>query len=74
MDLIEKNQLVSFISPPINKTLAEKLVEKFVSVERRYIQCDWEPAELDGGQFAEVLAQLLHSLDSLNTNQNKGFD
>lgn len=43
-------------------------------MERRYIQRDWEPAELDGGQFAEVLARILYHMDSGNLNQSKEFD
>lgn len=43
-------------------------------MERRYIQRDWEPAELDGGQFAEVLARILYHMDSANLNQGKEFD
>lgn len=40
----------------------------------RYVLRDWEPTELDGGQFAEILGRLLYHLDSGNLNLTKGFD
>ena len=59
MALIEKNKLLASLSPPLDHLLANQLVEEFVSAERRFIQRDWEPAELDGGQFCEILARIL---------------
>ena len=35
-------------------------------MERRFIQRDWEPAELDQGQFAEIAGWILYHLDSGN--------
>jgi hypothetical protein len=49
-------------------------VEEFVSAERRFIQRDWEPAELDGGQFCEILARILYHQDSGNLHQGKSFE
>jgi hypothetical protein len=72
--LIEKQQLISNIAPPLDYLLATQLVEEFVSLERRYIQRDWEPAELDGGQFCEVLARILYHQDSGNYSPAKEFD
>ena len=72
--LIERNQLIAKISPPLDNLLAAQLVDEFVSQERRYIQRDWEPAELDGGQFCEILARMLYHNDSGNLNRGKGFD
>lgn len=43
-------------------------------MERRYIQRDWEPTELDGGQFCEVLARILYHQDSGLLNPTKSFD
>jgi hypothetical protein len=73
MSLIEQRTLVAAISPPIDTLLATQLVDEFVSIERRYIQCDWEPAELDGGQFAEVLARILYHQDSGTLNLSRQF-
>lgn len=74
MGLVERNQLIARLSPPLDNLLATQLVEEFVSQERRYIQRDWEPAELDGGQFCEVLARILYAEDSGNLNRAKSFD
>src|SRR5688572_6414750 len=74
MGLIEKRQLLAQLSPPFDHLLATQLVDEFVSQERRYIQRDWEPAELDGGQFCEVLARILYHQDSGNLNRGKEFD
>lgn len=74
MALVDKASLVRELSPPLDKPLSESLVEEFVSLERRYIQRDWEPAQLDGGQFCEVLARLIYHKDSGNLNPSKQFD
>jgi len=73
MSLIERNQLVAKLSPPFDNLLATQLVDEFVSQERRYIQRDWEPAELDGGQFCEILARIIYHLDSGTLNRDKEF-
>jgi len=74
MGLIEKATLVKELSPPLDKALTEALVDEFVSLERRYVQRDWEPAQLDGGQFCEVLARIIYHQDSGNLNPSKQFD
>jgi hypothetical protein len=71
--LVERNQLVAMLSPPFDYLLAGQLVDEFVSQERRYIQRDWEPAELDGGQFCEILARIIYHQDSGNLNRDKEF-
>jgi hypothetical protein len=74
MPLVEKLALVKAIAPPLGAFLATQLLDEFVSPERRFIQRDWEPAELDGGQFCEVLARLLYHQDSGNLNLNKPYE
>lgn len=74
MGLAENNFIVSNISPPMNNLLANSFIDEFVSMERRYIQRDWGPAELDGGQFCEVLARILYHIDSTNLNLSKPLD
>lgn len=64
MGLVERKTLIAELSPPLDNLLATQLVDEFVSLERRYIQSDWGPAELDGGQFCEVLARIVYHLDS----------
>jgi DNA-binding PadR family transcriptional regulator len=71
--LVEKAQLVSQLSPPLDVALAQQLVDEFVSMERRYIQRDWEPAELDGGHFCEVLARILYHQDSNQLDVSRAF-
>ena len=56
MGLIENQVLIDRLAPPLDSFLAEQLVTEFISLERRYILQDWEPAELDSGQFCEIVA------------------
>lgn len=74
MSLVEVQQLLAAIAPPLDASLSRQLLDEFVSLERRYIQRDWEASELDGGQFAEILARLLYAQDSGNINRNKSLD
>lgn len=73
MPLIQKSTLKAQLSVVLNGTLVDLLVDEFVSMERRYIQRDWEPASLDGGQFAEIAARILYHKDSGNLNLAKPF-
>lgn len=73
MGLIEKQTLVARLSPPFDDLLAKQLVDEFFSLERRYILRDWEPAELDGGQFSEILGRILYHLDSGNVDRKHDF-
>jgi hypothetical protein len=74
MALIDKVSLLGQIAPPIEQTLATRIIDEFVSIERRYILRDWEPAELDGGQFAELTARIYYHQDSGVLNLSKSFD
>lgn len=74
MALIEKSKILSEITPPLDPFLASQLLDEFISSERRFIQRDWEPAQLDGGQFCEVSARIVYHMDSGNLNLNKDFD
>jgi len=71
MGLIERDILIAKISPPFDHLLATQFVDEFLSMERRFIQRDWEPAELDAGQFAEISFRILYHLDSGNLNYIK---
>jgi len=73
MSLIEKNDLLDAIAPPLDSVLAESLLDEFISMEQRYITRDWEPAELDGGHFCETLARIIYHQDSGNLNRGKSF-
>ena len=74
MALVEKKYLINQLAPPLDNFLVTQLLDEFVSMERRYIQRDWEPTELDGGQFCEILARILYHADSGNLNLSKEFD
>jgi len=73
LPLIEKHRIISQISPPIDAGLASALVDDFISSERRFIQRDWEPGQLDGGQFAEIAARILYHADSGTLSLGKDF-
>jgi hypothetical protein len=74
MSLVEKSALLAALSPPLDHLLTSQLLDEFVSAERRFIQRDWEPAELDGGQFAEIAARVIHHQDSGNLSHTKDFN
>lgn len=74
MPLINKATLVSQLAPPLDPSLTEALVDEFISLERRFVQRDWEPAQLDGGQFCEVLGRIIYHQDSGNLNPNRKFE
>lgn len=74
MPLINKARLLAELSPPFDQRLCNQLLDEFISAESRFIQCDWEPAELDGGQFCEILARICYHIDSGILNLDKDFD
>jgi hypothetical protein len=71
MPLVDKATLIAQLSPPLDLNLTRTLVDELISLERRFIQRDWEPAQLDGGQFCEVLARILYHQDSTNLSPAK---
>jgi hypothetical protein len=71
---MDRDTFLSGVAPPIDQRLAEQLFDEFVSAERRYVLGDWGPATLDGGQFAEVAARLLYSLDSATVDRHRSVD
>ncbi len=73
MPLVDKQRLLAELSPPFDHLLCTQLLDEFISSERRYIQRDWEPGQLDGGQFAEIAARILYHVDSTNLNRSKSF-
>lgn len=73
MSLPDRQALVARLCPPLDPALAGHLVEQFVEMERRYIQRDWKPAELDGGMFCEALARCLYHHDSGNLSREREF-
>jgi hypothetical protein len=72
--LVDKATLVGQLAPPLDSQLAQQLVDEFISQEKRFIQRDWEPGQLDGGQFCEALTRILYHMDSGNLNRSKDDD
>ena len=68
------DSFVSQVSPPFDKVLTTSLLTEFVALERRFALGDWEPATLDGGQFAEVASRIVYHIDSENMNRQKGLN
>jgi len=74
MSLVARDRLVKQLAPPLDHLLCSQLVDEFISCERRFIQGDWEPAELDGGQFCEIAARILYHQDSGNLNHARALN
>ena len=68
------DSLVAQISPPLDRSLATTLLTEFVDLERRFTLGDWEPATLNGGQFAEVASRIIYHIDSGTLNPRKSLD
>ena len=66
--------MIQNLSVSVDQLLATQLVDEFISCEKRFIQRDWEPAELDGGQFAEIASRVWYTADSGNLNRGKPLD
>jgi len=66
--------LVAGLSPPLDGVLLKDLLQEFLNAERRFVLRDWEPATLDGGQYAELAARIIYHVDSGNLNRRKPFD
>lgn len=73
MALVDTTSITNRLSPPLDRFLATQLIDEFVRLERRYVLRDWEPAELDGAHFCEVLARALYHLDSGNLDLARDF-
>lgn len=71
---MDAQALIAQIAPPLDRGLSRSLVNEFLAVERRYALGDWEPATLDGGQFAEIAARIIYHIDSGNLARRKGVN
>lgn len=74
MSRLSKPELVAELVPPLDAQLAEQLISEYMSLERRYVLSDYEPATLDGGQFAEIASRIIYHQDSGNLNKRRGVD
>ena len=48
----------------VDSSLASQLVDSYLKMQQRYYAGDWQPSELDGGQFCEAMARALYQLDT----------
>lgn len=74
MSTLDKKFIRKNISPPLDSILTEQLINEYVSLGKRYLLGDWEPATLDGGQFVEAASRILYHIDSSNLNRRKGVN
>ena len=74
MPKYDKQALIKELSPPLEKQLVQQLLDEFVSLEKRFVLRDWEPATLDGGQFSEAASRIIYHRDSGNLNLRKAVD
>jgi len=63
---ITPDQLKHDLAAIMDPFLAEQLVNSYTKMQQRYFVGDWGPAELDGGQFCEVVARAIYQLDTGN--------
>lgn len=69
---MDANLLICQVSPPLDNGLATALITEFLDLERRFVLGDWEPATLNGGQFAEIASRIVYHIDSGNLSPRKG--
>jgi hypothetical protein len=69
---MDRQTLITNICPPLDSTLTKQLIDEYNSLESRFVLRDWEPATLDGGQFAEAASRILYHKDSGTLNLTKG--
>jgi hypothetical protein len=71
---VDAATLIGQISPPMDQLLSESLIKEFLDLERRFVLGDWEPATLNGGQFAEIAARIIYHIDFGTANRRKELD
>jgi len=61
---ITSDQLKRELAASIDSSLAEQLVNSYTKMQQRYYAGDWQPSELDGGQFCEAVARAIYQFDT----------
>lgn len=74
MKSLDKDKLIQEMCPPLSDQLCKSLLLEFLSMEKRYFLRDWEPATLDGGQFAEAAARIIYHADAGTLNTRKSVN
>ena len=68
------DELASGVCPPLDEQFFRTLVDEYLSQERWYALGEWEPGELDGGQFAEVSSRIVYHQYSGRLARKKGVN
>ncbi len=71
---MDASGLIKELAPPLDAVLTNQLLSEFLDLERRFVLADWEPATLNGGQFAEIVARIIYHIDSGTLNLKKELD
>jgi len=74
MPLIDKQNLLDHLAQRLDPILSEQLLGEYISQAKRFVLGDWEPATLDGGQFAEAAARIVYQVDSGNLDRLRSVD
>lgn len=61
---ISSEQLKQDIGAFIEPALAALIVDSYTKMQQRYYAGDWQPAELDGGQFCEAVSRAIYQVDT----------
>jgi hypothetical protein len=61
-----KQDLAAIIDP----IFATQLVDSYTKMQQRYYAGDWQPSELDGGQFCEAVIRALYQVDTEVVDQS----
>lgn len=67
-------ELVAHLAGAVHPTLAQQLIDEYMSLEEAFILRKWKHTELDGGRFVEVAARIIYSVDSGNVALAKPVD
>jgi hypothetical protein len=69
---ISAEQLKKDIAAVVDTIFATQLVDSYTKMQQRYYAGDWQPSELDGGQFCEAVARAIYQVDTGIVAHSKG--
>src|SRR5947209_5732269 len=61
---ITPEQLKQDLAAVVDSTFATQIVDSYTKMQQRYYAGDWQPSELDGGQFCEAVVRALYQFDT----------
>lgn len=71
---MNKDQILAAIGPPVDKKLAEQLLETFCAGEEKYFLRDWKGTIVEVGQFIETASRVLYQLDTTVVDYRRGVE